>query len=80
MPVMPWWAMLLVVLVLPLLQPVTQYGSDKLQKTLGVNQPQQQQVQNNEQMTAQQNSRVVYHNGEWWKFENNQWYVWRPQK
>jgi hypothetical protein len=21
---------------------------------------------------------VVYHNGEWWKFDGTQWWVWRP--
>lgn len=78
MPAMPWWAMLFVVLVLPLLQPVTQFGADKVQKTLGLNQP--QQVQNNVQPANQQRPYVVYHNGQWWKFENNQWYVWRQQQ
>ena len=79
MPAMPWWAMIVVVLILPLLQPVTQYGSDRLQKTLGVNQP--QQVQNNVQQAADQpRPYVVYHNGQWWKFENNQWYVWSQQQ
>ena len=79
MPVMPWWAMLFVVLFMPLLQPITQYGADKVQKTLGLN-SQPQQVQNNEQLAGQPRPNIVYHNGQWWKFENNQWYVWRPQK
>jgi hypothetical protein len=69
---MSWMMMLFSLLILPLLQPLTDYGSDKLQKTLGVKQV-HQQVQQPQPYT-------VYHNGQWWKFENNQWYVWQENR
>ena len=72
---MPWWVMLFSILILPILQPLTDYGSNKLQTTLGLK-PAQQQVQ---QQAAPQ-PYIVYHNGEWWRYENNQWYVWRQNR
>lgn len=74
---MSWMMMLFSLLILPLLQPLTDYGSDKLQKTLGIKQVQQQQQQ---APMAQPQPHIVYHEGLWWKFENGQWYVWRPQQ
>jgi hypothetical protein len=73
---MPWWVMLFSILVMPLLQPITDYGANKLQVMLGLKQ-QQQPVSNPAQ---QPQPYIVYHNGQWWKFENNQWYVWSPNQ
>lgn len=69
---MPWWVMLFSILVLPLLQPLSEYGSNKLQTTLGLKNVQQQQSLQQQQPQPY----IVYHEGRWWKFENNQWYVW----
>lgn len=67
---MPWWVMLFSILIMPLLQPLTDYGANKLQTTLGLKPaPQVQQ--------AQPQPYITYHDGRWWKLENGQWYVWQ---
>lgn len=76
MPAMPWWAMLFFLFVMPLLQPVTQFGANKLQKTS--NGP--QQPQSTAQQQTQPQPYITYHEGRWWKLENGQWYVWTEKK
>lgn len=63
---------IVVSLLIPILQPVSDYGASKMRETFNNTPPQQQQAQ-----WPQDQPRIVYHNGEWWKYENNQWYVWR---
>lgn len=75
---MPWWAMLLSVLLLPLLQPLTEFGAEKLHTVLH-GKPAIKQQQPAPQPPApqqQQQPYIVYHEGRWWKMENNQWYFW----
>lgn len=63
------WILVLISFVLPIVQPVVQQGVQNVQAKI------QQRVQ---QQHAQQPV-VVYHNGEWWKYEGGRWYVWRQQ-
>jgi hypothetical protein len=62
---MNWVVMVLVSIFLPIVQPVVQNGVQKVAARV--------------QQQAQPQPYIVYHNGEWWKLENNQWYVWRQQ-
>ena len=65
---MNWVVMLLVSLFVPVVQPALQNGVQKLAA----------KVQNVQQVAPQPH--IVYHNGEWWKLENGQWYVWRQNR
>ena len=64
------WIMLIVAFFLPVVQPVVQQGAQHVQAQI------QQQLQPKPQ---QQQPVVVYHNGEWWKWDGKQWWVWRQQ-
>jgi hypothetical protein len=66
--------MLFSILILPILQPLTDYGASKVQEALKAKPAVVQQQQ------AVPRPYIVFHNGEWWKFENNQWLVWRQNK
>jgi len=65
---MNWVVMLLVSLFVPVVQPALQNGVQKLAA----------KVQNAQQVAPQPH--IVYYNGEWWRYENNQWYVWRQNR
>ena len=64
------WIMLIVAFFLPVVQPVVQQGAQRVQARI------QQQLQPQPQ---QPQPVVVYHNGEWWKWDGQQWLVWRQQ-
>jgi hypothetical protein len=59
--------MLIVTLLTPIVQPIVQHSAQRVQARLQQNQPQYVQPSPQPQF--------VYHEGRWWKFENNQWYV-----
>lgn len=67
--------MFLFALLAPVFQPIVQHGANRLHHRLQI-------PQENRRVGPQVATQpyVVYHNGEWWKFENNQWYVWRQQQ
>jgi len=67
---MSWIVVLIVTLFTPLVQPVIQHGAQRVQARLQQNQPQY----------VSQPPYFVYHEGRWWKFENNQWYVYVENK
>jgi hypothetical protein len=60
--------MILMSLFVPVVQPALQNGVQKLAV----------KVSQNAQVASQPH--IVYHNGEWWKLENGQWYVWRQNR
>lgn len=64
---MNWIAMLLMTILAPIVQPMVQHGAQRVQARLQQNQPQYVQ--------PSPRPYFVYHEGRWWKFENNQWYV-----
>lgn len=77
---------LLFTLLMPFLQPLARIGADKMHQKLGVQPPQLQSsgldpmMQPAGQAQPQPQARIMYHNGQWWKYENNQWYVWTQNK
>lgn len=54
--------------VIALFLPVMQQGVQRVQQRVEARMAQQQQ--------AQQQPHIVFHEGRWWKLENNVWYVW----
>lgn len=66
---MNWVVMFLVSLFMPVVQPALQNGVQRLSARV-------QQVS----APAAPQPYIVYHNGQWWKYENNQWYVWSPTR
>jgi hypothetical protein len=62
-------AFIIMTILTPIVSPILQHGAQRLQARL--------QVQQTAPQVAQPQPYVVYHEGRWWKFENNQWYVWR---
>jgi len=75
-------AFLILALLVPFLQPITDYGSSKLRDRLGVQPKPAAQVQPTPPVidTNRQQPYIVYHEGLWWKLENNRWYIWRQNQ
>lgn len=66
---MNWLIMLLAAIFVPVVQPVVQNGVHHVQARV---------TQRMQQPTPPaQAPHVVFHNGEWWKYEQGQWWVWR---
>jgi hypothetical protein len=60
------WIFVLISFLMPIVQPVVQQGVQNVQVKI-------------QQRQQAQQPHVVYHNGEWWKYEGGQWYVWRAR-
>ena len=60
---MNWVVMLILSIVMPVVQPALQNGVQKLSARI--------------QSSAPPQPYITYHEGRWWKFENNRWYVWQ---
>lgn len=73
---------LIVTLLMPFLQPLSQLGAEKMQQNLGIPQQQSQQVATQPMMRgptpAYQPQPPQYHfdGVRWYKYENGQVYVW----
>lgn len=65
---MNWLILLLVSLFSPVVQTQVEKAVNRLQARVTERAPQPPEV-------GQTN--VIYHHGEWWKFEQGQWLVWR---
>lgn len=65
-------ALIIMTILTPIVSPIIQHGAQRIQSRL-----QQSQAQSFSSMTAQPTPPpyFVYHEGRWWKFQNNQWYV-----
>jgi hypothetical protein len=73
---------LLMTLLMPFLQPVAQFGANKMQEKLGVPQQQSQPVamqpmmQGPSPMVRPQPPQYRFDGAKWYKYENGQTYVW----
>jgi len=65
-------ALIIMTILTPIVSPIVQHGAQRIQARL-----QQSPAQSFSSMTAQPMPQpyIVYHEGRWWKLENNQWYV-----
>jgi hypothetical protein len=68
---MNWIVMLIMSIVMPVVQPMVQNGVQQVQTRV------QARIQ---QQAQQPQPYITYHEGRWWKLENNQWYVWTEQR
>ena len=64
-------------LLMPFIMPVMEYNAEKFEAQLRAPAKQPQTMP-----AAQFQPRpyITYHDGRWWKFENNQWYVWVEER
>lgn len=64
---MNWIMFLVVTLLVPIVQPIVHHSAQHMQTRMQQNRP--------EYVQPSPQPYFVYHEGRWWKFENDQWYV-----
>ena len=70
------WFAILAAIFFPVVQPVIQRGVQHIQTHVQTGMTPHVQY-SHPQLNPAPQPYIVYHEGYWWKWENNQWYVWR---